>query len=210
MKKYLFLLLIVSVQTMGASLKINNTQGLADDLEQFTGTYKRMQGTTVLMLNIYMENGKLMSKQLWDNAVKPVERVTGDEFIVPVVKWPVKFIRDNNKKVAQMLVAGHDLWTRIDDRPLNADAMPKSAADYLGKYKASVAGKDMILEISIINGKLWGTQLWDGGKSQLSYIAGDNFKVNATDWSVDFTRNNDKKVSELLLNGKDVFTRISN
>ena len=210
MKKYLLLLLIVSMQTMGATLKINNAHPLPDDLEQFTGTYKRMQGTTVLMLNIYMDKGKLLSKQLWDNAVKPVDRISGDEFVVAGVKWPVKFIRDKNKKVTQMLVAGHDLWTRIDDRPINADAMPASAAEYLGKYKASVAGKDMVLEISLINGKIWGTQLWDGGKSQLSYVAGDSFKVNATDWSVDFIRNNDKKISQLQLNGKEVFTKVVN
>lgn len=210
MKKYLFLLLFVSIQTMGASLKISKTHQPAAGLEQFTGKYKRMQGTTVLMLNIYIENGKLVSKQLWDNAVKPIDEVKGDEFIVPQVKWPVKFIRDKTNKVTQMLVAGHDLWTRVDSKPLDTEAMPASPAEYLGKYQKTTGGQNLILEISLKNGKIWGTQLWDGGKSQLSYIAGDSFVVNSTDWSIEFTRNGDKKVAQLLLNGKEVFTRVNN
>jgi hypothetical protein len=214
MKKYLILLLFIATQLTAAPSKLKKslTTPIADNLEQFTGRYKRMQGSTVLMLNVYVENGKLVSKQLWDFAVMPLKATTGDNFTVAAAKtnWPVKFIRDKNQKVTQMLVAEHDMWTKVADKPLNTEAMPANPAEYSGKYKAIAGTKELIIEVAIKDGKIWGTQLWDGGKSPLSYLAQDNFFVNALDCPLTFKRGGDKKVNQLILNNKDVFTKISN
>jgi hypothetical protein len=215
MKKYLILLMFVCTQafiapsTMAASLKIKNYPIAADALEQFVGRYKLMQGTTALFLNIYEENGKLVSKQLWDGLIKPLDHVNGDNFMVTSVGWSVKFIRDKNNKVKQMQVAGHDIWSRVADKPLNTDVMPPNPKEYVGKYQTTTDGKTMALEISLKNGKLWGTQLWDGGNSQIIYTSDDTFLVLALDCPVKFIRNSDKKIAQLLLNSKALFTRVN-
>ncbi len=206
MKKYLTLLLFIAIQTLGAWSKTLNP---ADNLEQFVGRYKRMQGSTVLLLNMYVENGKLVSKQLWDFQVLPLEQKAGDDFTVIINQnnWPVKFIREGNK-VTQMLVADKDTWTRVSDKPLNTEAMPAKPAEYSGKYKATINQKDMIVEVAVKNGKIWATQLWDGGKSAITYQSADNFFVNALDCPLTFKRGSDKKVNQLVLNNKEVFTKV--
>lgn len=212
MKKYLILLLFIATQLTAAPSKPNKliTQPAADNLEQFTGRYKRMQGTTVLLLNVYIENGKLVSKQLWDFAVIPLQQSNGDNFTIAIKQnnFPVKFTRDKGNKVTQMLVAEHDLWTKVADKPLNTEAMPANPAEYSGKYKATAGTKELIIEVAIKDGKIWGTQLWDGGKSALTYVAQDNFFVNALDCPLTFKRGGDKKVNQLILNNKDVFTKM--
>lgn len=211
MKKYLIFLLFIAIQASAASGKIKKWDGSpAENLEQFTGRYKLMQGKTALFLNLYIENGVLVSKQLWDNEIRPLAPAEGDNFMVSKVNWPVKFIRDKNQKVTQMLVGGHDLWTKVDDKPLNTEAMPASPADYLGKYKITVGGQDLLVEISLKNGKIWATQLWDNGASQLSYTTGDNFIANALGWPIKFIRGADKKITQMQLNDKDVFTKTGN
>lgn len=214
MKKYLILLLFIATQLTAAPSKLNKSIGIpvTDNLDQFTGRYKRMQGTTVLLLNIYVEDGKLVSKQLWDFVVLPLKQANGDNFTVNIKQnnFPVKFTRDKSNRVSQMLVAEHDLWTKVADKPLNTEAMPANATEYLGKYKATAGAKELIIEVTLKNGKIWGTQLWDGGKSPLTYLASDNFFVNALDCPIKFVRGTDKKVNQLLLNEKQLFTKVNN
>ena len=207
MKKVLILLLFfISMQTMAATVKINGALAPADTLEQYAGRYKLTQGANAVYLNIYVENGKLTSKQVWDGQIKPLDHLNGDNFIVSIVGWSVKFIRDKNRKVVQMQVRGHDMWTKVDEKPLS-DALPANTADYLGKYQITMGGQNLEIEIALKNGKLWGTQLWDGGNSAVSNVAGDEFIVDSLGWPIKFIRDKDNKVSQLLLNKKDVFTK---
>jgi len=212
MKKYLMLLMFVCAQTltapltMAATLKTTKAPIYAESLEQYVGRYKLMQGKTALFLNIYEENGKLVSKQLWDGLVKPLDHVNGDNFIVTSVGWSVKFMRDAKNKVAKMQVAGHDIWTKVADKPLNTDVMPPNPGQYVGKYQANTDGQNKTVEISLKNGKLWGTQLWDGGYSQIIYTSGDSFFVLALDNIIKFIRK-DNKITQIQLNDK-LFTKI--
>ena len=207
MKKYLVLLLFITIQTLGAWSK---APAPADNLEQFVGRYKRMQGSVVLLLNMYVENGKLVSKQLWDFEVLPLEQKAGDNFTVKMKQnnWPVKFVREGNK-VIQMVVADKETWTRVNNKPLNTESMPANATQYLGKYKATVNQNDMIIEVAMKNGKIWATRLWDGGKSPITYQSADIFFVNALDCPLMFKRGSDKKVNQLVLNNKEVFTKVN-
>ena len=216
MKKYLILLMFVATQaftassTMAVSLKINTAPAHADGLEQFAGRYKLTQGTNVLFLSIYVENGKLVSKQLWDGLVRPLDHLNGDNYMVTSVGWTVKFIRDKNNKVAKMQVAGHDIWTKVSDKPLNTDLMPSNPNQYVGKYQLKQGQQNLTVEVALKDGKLWGTQLWDGGYSQLVYISGDNFYVLALDCPLKFIRSGDDKIAQLILNSDKVFAKVSN
>lgn len=212
MKKHLIFLLFIAIQSTAAQLKVSKAHNVyaANKLEQFTGRYKRMQGTTVLLLNVYVENGKLLSKQLWDFEVLPLEQSNGDNFTLFQGKLPVKFIRDKNQNVTQISVGGKEVWTKVDDKILNTEAMPANPAEYLGRYKTTLNEKELVIEVTMKNGKIWGTQLWNGGKSPLTYMAKDNFFVNALDCPMKFTRGGDKKVNQLVLNNKDVFTKVNN
>lgn len=216
MKKYLILLMFVATQTMAvtstmaAPLTVNEAAVTAQALDQFVGRYKLMQGNTALFLNIYEEKGKLVSKQLWDGLVKPLDHVEGDNYIVTSVGWAVKFIRDKNNKVAKMQVAGHDIWTKVSDKPLNTDLMPSNPNQYVGKYQLKQGQQNLTVEVALKDGKLWGTQLWDGGYSQLVYTSGDNFYVLALDCPLKFIRSGDDKIAQLILNSDKVFAKVSN
>ena len=64
-------------------------------------------------LNLSLEDGELIGTQLWDNQKMSLKHLSGDSFIVSGLDWSVKFIRDKNGKVIQVLVMGKDVWTKV-------------------------------------------------------------------------------------------------
>ena len=68
-------------------------------------------------------------------------------------------------------------------------------------------GQAMVIQITIKHGKLWGIPLFGGPESPLEYISGDDYNINTAGWPLKFIRDKDNKVSQMLFNGKDLFTR---
>ena len=215
MKKYLFLpALLILVQTALFAMLPTTTEHqqsleAQDSLTEYTGKYQMALG--MQYMEVYIEHGKLTGKDLQNGGIKVIDHISGDDFILSQEKIPVKFIRDRDNKVSQIAVMGNVMWTKVNDnKQASAGVQPANLTDYLGKYQASMNGQNAIIEISLKDGQLFATQLWDGGSSPLQYKSGDEFTVIALSWPLRFIRDKDKKVTQLLLNGTDTFTRVKN
>ena len=182
-----------------------------DSLTEYTGKYQSQQGMQTITAEIYVEKGMLMANNGTGQILK-LKHVAGDKFLVADQSLPIEFIRDKDHKVIQVSVAGGQLiWTKVDSKQPETSAakIPASYNDYLGKYAITMNGQTLTIEISIENGQLWATQLWDGGNSNLDYKADDEFTVVALSVPMKFTRDNAKKVVKLTLNGTDSFAKIN-
>jgi len=84
-----------------------------DSLTAYTGKYELKRGDQVLYINVSTEKGTLVGTQSWDGSKKYLDHLSGDNFIVAGAGWSVKFIRDKDKKVSQMVVSGTDTWIKI-------------------------------------------------------------------------------------------------
>ncbi|RYE22085.1 MAG: DUF3471 domain-containing protein [Sphingobacteriaceae bacterium] len=91
----------------------NPCRSTADSLAAYTGKYQKDFNGTVFYLSLSVENGELVGTQLWDNQKLSIKHLSGDNFIVSGLDWSVKFIRDKEGKVTQVVVMGKDTWTRV-------------------------------------------------------------------------------------------------
>ena len=192
--------------SFATSNRIINVQ--PDSLSDYTGKYQTQQGMQTIYANVYVVNGKLTAKSSAGD-VLTLDHLSGDNFIISTQGVAVKFLRDAANKVSEIAINGNVAWIRVGDKlQTDSNLRPPVPSDYLGKYKVTLNGQSAVIEISLKNGLLWATQLWDGGNSPLKYTSGDEFIVVALKMSLKFVRDKDKHVFQMLLNNTDLFTKI--
>lgn len=120
MKTYLTLaLLLVFLQNRfcktASTIKTstNSCRSIADSLAAYIGKYQKDFNGTIFYLSLSVENGELVGTQLWDKQKMAIKHLSGNNFIVSGLDWSVKFIRDKEGKVTQVVVMGKDAWTKV-------------------------------------------------------------------------------------------------
>jgi hypothetical protein len=83
------------------------------DPKDYLGKYQITANGQTLYIEISLKNAQLQATQLWDSANSGLDYISGDDFIVNALNIPMKFIRDNNKIVIQLLLNGTDLFTKV-------------------------------------------------------------------------------------------------
>ncbi len=216
MKKYLiFTTLFILIESASCFavpgfITPKTIQQQPDSLHEYTGKYQMLQGQQVIYADVYVENGKLTAKSS-SGGVLTLEHLSGDNFIISKQGTAIKFIRDGANNVSQIAVMGNVVWTRVNTtRVETTSPHPAVSADYLGKYQITVNGQTMLIEVTIKDGQLWCTQLWDGANSALDYVSGDDFTIRALSMPLQFIRDKDNKVVQLKLNRADLFVKIKN
>jgi len=211
MKKYLILsALFMLLQTVVsfASPFPNNNIVRQDSLSDYFGKYQMTQNGQIIYADVYAKNGKLTAKSS-TGTVLTLNHTSGDDFIVSKQGTAIKFIRDAANKVSQIAVMGNVVWTRVGTNVQPAGGVqPAAAADYLGRYQITINKQTLYLEVSLKDGQLWCTQLWDGAASAIDYISGDDFMIRALSMQMKFKRDPNKKIIQLQLNGTDLFTKV--
>ncbi|MDB5088236.1 MAG: hypothetical protein JWR09_2230 [Mucilaginibacter sp.] len=181
-----------------------------DSLSAYTGKFQTIQETPISYAELIIENGKLTAR-LSNGQTLILKQLSGDNFVVPEQNLAIKFIRDATDKVVKIAVNGNIEWIKSDPASQNTgNVKPVAPADYLGKYQITMNGQTAVIEISLKDGQLWATQLWDGASSVLDYRSGDDFMIRALNMQLKFKRDQNKNIIQMLLNGNDLFTRIKN
>jgi hypothetical protein len=81
--------------------------------DEYVGKYQTGPNNQPLIIEIAVKHGKLWGTQLWDGRNSPLDYVSGDEFTINNLGFPLKFIRDNDKKVVNILFNGTDTFIKI-------------------------------------------------------------------------------------------------
>lgn len=84
-----------------------------DSLTEYLGKFQKNFNGTVFYISFSLEDKELVGTQLWDNQKMALKHLSGDNFIVSGLDWSVKFIRDKEGKVIQVVVMGKDAWTKV-------------------------------------------------------------------------------------------------
>ncbi|HEY4324392.1 MAG TPA: DUF3471 domain-containing protein [Mucilaginibacter sp.] len=207
----LFFIFLFTYCVTVAPVKAQGNAMKQDTLSQYTGKYQMQQGMQTVYADVYLEQGKLMAKAATGELLV-LDHVNGDNFIIASQHVPVKFLRDKDNKVSQVSVNGSTAWTRAGSQLTPGTPGPASfnPEHYLGKYQLTAGGQVLKIEISLKNGQLWATQLWDGGSSGLDFVSTDNFIVNALSVPIKFIRDKDNQVVQLLFHNHDLFTKVKN
>jgi hypothetical protein len=80
----------------------------------YLGKYQLKAGNQPLVIEISLKNNQLWATQLWDGGSSALDFKATDNFIVNALSMPLKFIRDKNNKVIQILINNRDLFTKVN------------------------------------------------------------------------------------------------
>ena len=80
----------------------------------YLGKYQIKAGNQLLVLEVSLKNDRLWATQLWDGGSSALDYKAADNFIVNALSMPIKFIRDKNSKVVQLLFNDHDLFIKMN------------------------------------------------------------------------------------------------
>ena len=81
--------------------------------DEYVGKYQTGTNNQPLIIEIAVKHGKLWGTQLWDGRSSPLDYVSGDEFTINNLNFPLRFIRNNDKKIVKMLFNGTDTFVKI-------------------------------------------------------------------------------------------------
>jgi hypothetical protein len=84
-----------------------------------------------------------------------------------------------------------------------------SLAAYEGKYMMKRNNETFYIALTLEKGVLVITESWgDKLKKYLERLNGDNFLVTGLGWSVEFKRDKDKKITQMIVSGIDTWNRV--
>ena len=79
----------------------------------YLGKYQIIMNGQKAVIEISLKGGELWATQLWDGASSVLDHRSDDDFMIRALNMQLKFKRDQNKNIIQMLLNGNDLFTRI-------------------------------------------------------------------------------------------------
>jgi len=86
---------------------------IADTLAIYTGKYQRTIHNDLFYIEFTLIDRELIGTTLWDGNKLALKHLSGDNFIVSGLAWAVKFMRDKDNKITQVLIRGTDYWVKV-------------------------------------------------------------------------------------------------
>ena len=99
--------------TVAGKYDITVHQNQQDSLGVYVGKYQSIRPKGTFYVEVALVDGQLVATATWDGSKLLFKHISGDAFIVSGLDWSIKFIRDKDNNITQMLVRGTDYWTRL-------------------------------------------------------------------------------------------------
>jgi hypothetical protein len=213
MKKHLFFVLMLTacIQFYAGSLFAQSTPTDTTQLQRFKGKYQLTENN-MLFLQILLQDGHLLLRQLWDKREIPFKQTSELEFYNDEHQFPLKFTKSSNGQITQVLAFNKDLWNRVAD-----DYMPpmkktiqltgQQLKAYDGRYqlKGGDGDADDIATVTDADGHLVITHEKDitplFATSDLEFVTEDQ------SFRVIFTKAADGSVTQAVVNNRDVWIK---
>jgi len=84
-----------------------------DSLNDYTGKYKMLQNGEMFYVTVTNVDGALIATPSWNSNKLKFNHIKGDYFIVSGLEWSVKYVRDKDNSILEMIVSGTDHWQKI-------------------------------------------------------------------------------------------------
>ncbi len=134
-------------------------------LKAFEGYYQ-FQNDKDVFLQITVKGNNLTLKQLWDGQEIVFVQKSELEFFNEEKSFPLKFSKDKDGTITQVLAFDRDLWNKVKDyKPVikkEIKLTPQQLKAFEGKYRFQFEkGEDSFLQITTAEDHLVLKQLWD-------------------------------------------------
>jgi len=109
MRHILFLCMVIALPYVANTKPIMQQNALA----VYEGKYQMTVRGQTGYIQLATKNNELTLTALWTGEQNTLKHLSGDNFIMNLKDWSVRFIRDKKGSITAVLVMGHDLWTKV-------------------------------------------------------------------------------------------------
>jgi hypothetical protein len=171
------------------------------ELKVFEGTYEL--GTGAAYLQITEKDNKLILKQYWDGReIEFVPDSAAHFFCKDQILFTLRFLKDKNGEIIAMLAFNRDMWNKTKRVDFTAEPLKQ----FEGKYQLK-DDRDDLIQIIARDGRLVIKQVWDGKETVVEHVA-ENFFVAGGSYTVNFDKDKDGNIGQVVILGTDVFEKV--
>jgi hypothetical protein len=216
MKKYSFALILVLAlySELFNPVKLSAQTRAADTLARlkpFVGKFQ-FKDNAMAFLQIMLQDGHLVLKQLWDQKEIPFKQTADLEFYNDEDHFPLKFTKSSTGDITQVLAFNRDIWNRVADDytpPLKKiiKLTDEQLKTFEGKYelKDGDGDADDIAQVTSADGHLVIKHVQD--VSNLLAVSELDFVTEDQTFTVKFSKAADGSVTQAVVNNKDVWLK---
>jgi hypothetical protein len=182
------------------------------ELKAFEGYYQ-FQNDKDVFLQITAKGNNLILKQLWDGEEIVFVRKSELEFFNEEKSFPLKFSKDKNGVITQVLAFDRDLWNKVKDyKPVikkEIQLTPQQLKAFEGKYRFQFEkGKDDFLQITAMENHLVLKQLWDG--KEINFVPESELDFFCKDQSfpLKFIKDKNGSIIQMLAFNRDLWEKV--
>lgn len=163
-------------------------------------------------IHIAAEPTGLVLKQMWDGKEIHFTAQSALEFLNQDGEFPLKFTKDKNGIISQVLAFNRDLWTRTKEyKPKEIKVVHLSAAllkACAGKYSMHDDGKEAYLEIRVVENNLVLKQMWDEKEFMFVPESELDFYCREANFPIKFTKDKNGNATQVLCFNRDLWSRV--
>ena len=182
------------------------------ELKAFEGYYQ-FQNDNDVFLRITAKGNNLILKQLWDGEEIVFVQKSELEFFNEEKSFPLKFSKDKDGAIIQVLAFDKDLWNKVKDyKPVikkEIQLTPGQLKAFEGKYRFQFEkSKDVFLQITAGKDHLVLKQLWDG--KEISFVPESELEFFCKDkpFPLKFIKDKNGNVIQMLAFDKDLWEKV--
>jgi hypothetical protein len=159
-----------------------------------------------------VKDNKLVLKQLWDNREITFEQKSDLYFYNDQRSFPLKFSKDVNGEITQVLAFERDTWIKDKNyKPVAKKEITLSATQmqsFAGKYKSSREGEDAFLQFTVKGNSIEVKELWSKKiytvvpESELVFFAKEGY------YPVQFSKDKDGNITQALIFNNDIWVKV--
>ncbi len=187
------------------------TPAILQDLKALEGYYQSSENRDSY-IRISVKNDRLLLTQMWDDHEIPFDRSSPLEFATLEGRFPLKFSKDANGAITEVLAMNRDRWIKVKTyTPVSYTTLtPGQLESFVGYYEADTKLKGHVyLQIEKTPDGLLLRQGWDGLEFPFRPTSPTSFFCKHASFAIEFTKDNSGKVTEMLALHQDHWKKMS-
>jgi hypothetical protein len=190
----------------------SDTSIRSQDLKAYEGYYKfQFEKGTDSYIHIAATEKGLVLQQIWDGKEISFAPQSALDFVSEDGNFPLKFTKESNGAITQVLAFNRDLWTKTNDyKPLVAARLDPGRLKVLeGKYTFRFEqGHDAFIQIRATDTGLILKQMWDG--KEIPFVAQSDldFYCKEAQFPLKFTKDKNGTATQVLAFNRDLWNKV--
>lgn len=184
----------------------------SQDLKAYEGYYKfQFEKGTDSYIHISATEKGLVLQQIWDGKEISFAPQSALDFVNDDGNFPLKFTKESNGAITQVLAFNRDLWTRTNDyKPLVAARPdPRRLKALEGKYTFQFEqGNDAFIQIRASDTGLVLKQMWDGKEFSFAAQSDVDFYCKEAQFPLKFTKDKNGNATQVLAFNRDLWNKV--